>query len=296
MNFHQLTLGPMSRRQLLQSSALASWSLSMGSTLGAPTSASTALRFGLITDVHYADKPPAGTRHYRESVAKLEEAAVAFEQAQVAFVVELGDLIDAADEVHVELGYLQTINRVFSQIAPQRHYVLGNHCVDLLTKPEFLGEVEQEKSYYSFDHSGCHFILLDACFRADHQDYGRKNAHWTDTNIPPEQLEWLQADLQATANPVIVFAHQRLDVDTNHGVKNNAAVREVLEESQRVVAVFQGHSHENALNQIGGIPYCTLVAMVEGSGEQQSGYAIVEVTPEPKLSLQGFRRQESHRW
>lgn len=268
----------------------------MGSTLGAPASASTALRFGLITDVHYADKAPAGTRHYRESIAKLEEAAAAFEQAQVAFVVELGDLIDAADEVDVELGYLRTINKIFAQVAPQRHYVLGNHCVDLLTKPEFLGEVEQEKSYYSFDHSGWHFILLDACYRADHQDYGRKNSHWTDANIPPEQLEWLQADLQATANPVMVFAHQRLDVDTQHGVKNNAAVRKLFEESQKVVAVFQGHSHENALNRIGGIPYGTLVAMVEGSGPEQSGYAVVEVNPTPALSLQGFRRQSSHRW
>ena len=28
-----------------------------------------AIRFGLVTDLHYADKPPAGTRHYRETPA-----------------------------------------------------------------------------------------------------------------------------------------------------------------------------------------------------------------------------------
>ena len=36
------------------------------------------LRFGLVTDLHYADKSPAGTRHYRETLAKLEEAATQF--------------------------------------------------------------------------------------------------------------------------------------------------------------------------------------------------------------------------
>ena len=26
------------------------------------------LRIGLVTDLHYADKPPAGSRHYRETL------------------------------------------------------------------------------------------------------------------------------------------------------------------------------------------------------------------------------------
>jgi hypothetical protein len=30
-----------------------------------------ALRVGIITDLHYADKDPAGTRHYRETLGKL---------------------------------------------------------------------------------------------------------------------------------------------------------------------------------------------------------------------------------
>ena len=32
-----------------------------------------------------------------------------------------------------------TCNREFSAISKDRHYVLGNHCVDTLTKDEFLG-------------------------------------------------------------------------------------------------------------------------------------------------------------
>ena len=189
------------------------------------------LRVGLITDLHYADKAPAGTRHYRETLAKLEEAAGQFERDEPTFLVELGDLIDAADSVDVEQGYLTTINREFSAICKDRHYVLGNHCVDMLNKEEFLGGVEQEKSYYSFDRGGVHFVVLDSCFRSDGEPYGRKNFQWTDANIPVAELQWLEADLAASDKPVIVFAHQRLDVSDNHGVKNNADVRRVLEAS-----------------------------------------------------------------
>jgi alkaline phosphatase len=85
------------------------------------------LRMGLITDLHYADKPSAGTRHYRETLGKLAEAAIQFQKDKVNFVVELGDLIDAADSVETEQGYLKTINREFSAISKDRHYVLGNH-------------------------------------------------------------------------------------------------------------------------------------------------------------------------
>ena len=53
----------------------------------------------MVTDLHHADKPPAGTRHYRETLGKLEEAAKQFEQNKLSFLVELGDLIDAADAI-----------------------------------------------------------------------------------------------------------------------------------------------------------------------------------------------------
>ena len=90
-----------------------------------------------------------------------------------------------------------------------RHHVLGNHCVDTLTKEEFLDRVGQERSFYSFDVGGYHFVVLDACFRSDGQPYGRKNFEWTDANIPAHEVEWLEADLASTSRPTIVFAHQR---------------------------------------------------------------------------------------
>jgi alkaline phosphatase len=254
------------------------------------------LRVGLVTDLHHADKPPAGTRHYRQTLTKLEEAAGQFARDEPDLIVELGDLIDAADSVDQEKRYLETVNREFSAICPERHYVLGNHCVFSLNKDEFLDGVGQPRSFYSFDRGGYHFVVLDSCFRSDGQPYGRKNFHWTDANVPPEELDWLASDLGANVKPVVVFAHQRLDVSGNHGVNNNAAVRRILESAGNVRAVFQGHSHGNDYQEIGGIHYCTLVAMVEGAGAANNGYSVLSLEADGTLRLTGFRKQQNRHW
>ena len=41
-------------------------------------------------------------------------------------------------------------------------------------------------------------------------------------------------------------------MNNNYGVRSNAAVRKVLAESDKVLAVFQGHSHQNDLKLIDG--------------------------------------------
>jgi len=255
-----------------------------------------AVRLGLVTDLHYADKAPAGTRHYRETLAKLEEAAKQFQQDRPDHVVELGDFIDAADSVEVEKGYLKRINKDFSALPGKKHYVLGNHCVYTLTKEEFLEGVGQKKSYYAFDAGGFHFVVLDACFCSDGQPYGRKNFEWTDPNIPADQVEWLAADLKAARGNTIVFIHQRLDVSNSYGVKNAAQVRKVLEDSGKVLAVFQGHSHENTLKDINGIHYCVHRAMIEGSGKENNGYSTVDVFVDGTIRIAGFRKQQQYEW
>ncbi len=232
----------------------------------------------------------------RESLDKLTAAATELQQHDPAFIVELGDLIDAADTVSEEQGFLKRINRLYSQISDERHYVLGNHCVSTLTKNEFLGEVEREKSYYGFEKGGYHFLVLDACFRGDGQPYGRNNFEWTDANIPAEELEWLQAELQTTSKPVIVFTHQRLDLMNHYAVRNAVAVRKILENSKKVRAVFQGHSHENDYREIGGIHYCTLRAMVEGSGLDKSGCSLLSLAADGTIRVHGFQQQSNYRW
>ena len=263
--------------------------------LAANESVNPVSRVGLITDLHYADKDAANTRYYRETPAKLAEAICQFKSARTECIIELGDLIDAAPSVETELNYLNTINASLQTAPGKKHYVLGNHCVDTLTKYEFLLTVGQPKSYYSFDQAGWHFVLLDACFNPDGTHYERRNSKWDDANVSAQQLDWLREDLDGNELPVIVFIHQRLDDAGPYTVKNAAAVRELLV-GQNVVAVFQGHSHKNDLQAIDGIHYVTLVAMVEGSGEENNAYSILELMDGQTLRLVGFRKQQNLQW
>jgi alkaline phosphatase len=254
------------------------------------------VRIGVVTDLHYADKPTGGSRHYRETLRKFDEAAKQFARDRVDFVIELGDFIDAADSLETERGYLAAIAERFAATAGEHHYVLGNHCVYTLTKAEFLETVGQPKSYYSFDKGGCHFVVLDACFRSDGEPYGRKNYVWTDSNIPAAEIEWLKADLEKTTLPTVAFVHQRLDVEGHYGVKNAAQVRQVLEASGQVRAVFQGHYHRNDHKLIDGIHYCTVAALVEGGGPDANAYAVVDLLPGGAIRVTGFGAQKSYRW
>jgi alkaline phosphatase len=79
-------------------------------------------------------------------------------------------------------------------------------------------------------------------------------------------------------------------------VKNAPQVRRILEDARQVLAVFQGHSHENDLRVVSGIPYCTLVAMVEGSGAENNGYSVMDVFDGGTIRVTGFRQQKSYEW
>jgi alkaline phosphatase len=301
MNTHGCKAEWIGRRAFLERGVL---SLAAGGVLGsaatgagaARSSARPKVRFGLITDLHYADKPSAGDRHYRETPEKLAEAASRLREDPPDFLVELGDLIDSSGSVATDLKALRRISQDVSAASEKRHYVLGNHCVELLTKDEFLGGVGQERSFYSFDSGGCHFIVLDGCFRADGEPYGRANSEWTDANIPPHEVDWLRDDLAGASSPTFVFAHQRLDVGRPYGFGNAPEIRGLLKGSGKVRAVFQGHSHKNDYHEIAGIHYVTLVAMVEGSGAENNGYASVDVHEDGSIQVHGFRKQRDYHW
>jgi alkaline phosphatase len=279
----------LSRRAFLQNSTLC---LAGFSGLQATDSdAKPVIKVGLMTDLHYADKEPTKTRFYREALAKLDEAVEVMNREKPALVVELGDFIDQADSVDREIEWLQTMESHFARLSMPRHYVLGNHCVGTLTKEEFAANTKAAGSFESFEAGGVTFIILDSCFRSDGTPYSRKNFDWKDANVPKDELAWLESQLSKASGPVIVFAHQRLDADKAHAVQNAAEVRSLLEKSGKVHAVFHGHSHKNDYQQIAGIHYTTLVAMVEGSGAENNGYTMLDVFADGSLRLNGFRKQ-----
>ena len=293
------------RTFLLRSGLFIASSLSLGP--GAPTAFAgerpaagdkSALRIGLLSDIHYADLPSKGKRHYRDALGKMRRAVRRFNEERVDLLVQLGDLVDEAPTTAGELDNVVRAEAELAQFRGDRHYVLGNHCIWTLTKEEFLGATgskDRERSaHYSFDRGGYHFIVLDGCYRADGEHYGRRNNQWFDSEIPPAQRDWLEADLAKTELPSIVFVHQRLDTADKYAVRSATEVRRILEQAGRVRAVFQGHNHVNDCRVMGGIAYVTLQAMIDLPADraENTAWSILEVWPSGALHVRGFARQK----
>jgi len=265
-----------------------------------PVAGRSTVRFGIVTDCHYTNVDTAGTRFYRESFDKLIECVKLMNAEKVDFLIELGDFKDQGKPPDEEktLVYLQTIEKVLQDFEGPTYHVLGNHDMDSISKEQFLTQVENTgiasgRSYYSFDVKGLHCIVLDPNFKADGADYDHGNYDWTDANIAPAELNWLEQDLASAPGPSIIFIHQLLDGTGNVYVKNAADVRRILEKSGKVPIVFQGHHHPGSYKNINGIHYYTLKAMVEGSGPQNSSYAIVEIRPDYSITVTGYRKAVS---
>ncbi|MEI6085112.1 MAG: metallophosphoesterase [Verrucomicrobiota bacterium] len=290
-----MAIEPVSRRRFLGRGALVLAAAAFGKSVAKLAAGETpVLQFGLITDVHYADREHAGSRYYRESLGKMREAVGKFRAAQPAFVVQVGDLIDEAPTVAGEAGHAQIINAEFGKFAGDRYHVLGNHDVWTLTKAQYLEAVGQKEAHYSFDKAGFHFVVLDACYRRDGVAYGGKNNKWDDTDVPAAQREWLAEDLHHAGKPTIVFIHQRTDIAGAHSISSDAAVRQIFEQSGQVLAVFQGHHHVNDHKEIAGIHYVTLMATVDGTGEVNNAYALIDVFKDGTIAVNGFRKQKNY--
>jgi predicted phosphodiesterase len=286
------------RRDFLKASGFVIAGLSLGApvTITDELVSNTKVRFGIVTDAHYADDAPRGTRHYRESIEKMTECVNLMNDEKVDFLVELGDFKDQGDPISEKdtLKYLEVIEQIFRQFRGPRYHVLGNHDVDSISKEQFLTRIDNTgiarlSKYYSFDSNELHFIVLDANYKADGSDYDHGNFNWTDPNIPQKELDWFRNDLAASSMPVIVFVHQQLDGKGIHTVNNAAEVRQIMQESKRVIAVFQGHNHAGHYSYIEDIHYYTLKAMVEGSGDNNNSYAIVEVHDNHNIAVTGYR-------
>ena len=257
------------------------------------------LRFGMISDIHYADREPAGNRFYRQSLSKVKDAVDEMNRQKVDFMIELGDFKDqdaVPNEAHT-LKYLTDIESVFQKFNGPTYHVLGNHDTDGISKQQFLERVENTgipntESYYSFSRKGIHFVVLDGDFTKEGKAYDHGNFTWDDASIPAEEMDWLKADLKRNKLPVIVFIHQMLDEskDVKQAVQNAVEVRQILEQAGNILCVIQGHVHEERYNLINGIPYYSVNAVVDGDGPENSAYMIVDIYKNGRLKIEGFLR------
>lgn len=257
------------------------------------------VRFGMITDVHYADREPAKGRFYNQSLNKLNEFIHEMNDEKVDFIIELGDFKDQdplPNEANT-LKYLTTVESVFHQFNGPTYHVLGNHDMDGITKTQFLERVEntgiaKDKNYYSFNQKGFHFIVLDGNYSADGKDYNKDNYTNVESWIPPDQVNWLKEDLKTNKLLTIVFIHQLLG--DSKGMKKSAQnapeVREIFEESGNVLCVFEGHVNSERHSVINHIHYYSFISTVYGNGLKNNSYAIAEVDKKGDIKIRGFRK------
>jgi len=263
---------------------------------------SESLSFGIFTDAHYASGRIYLNRYCGDSLQKLKDCVQVFNEKELSFVVNLGDIVDKAENRELQLMHLEEMKEVLAGLDTSIYHVLGNHDVEMLAKQEFLHALglNRKQWYYSFDAAGYHFAVLDGNYRKDGIEYDQGNFDWTDTFIHKEQCEWLKNDLKrAGKNKTIVFIHQNIDHRLSNGtidphiVANAGEIRNILEEAGNVIAVIQGHYHDGYYQKINGIHYYTLGAMVVGEGLDHNAYATVTLHSNGKLIIENVRKELS---
>jgi len=289
----------LSGRKFLGIICIAAVGLLISPKLLAQSALNPLVRFGLFSDIHYADREPVGNRFYRQSLTKVQETIDKMNEGKVDFVIELGDFKDQ-DPIPNEtntLKYLTDIESVFRKFNGPTYHVLGNHDMDGISKSQFLERVvntgiSSSKSYYSFNLNGIHFVVLDGNFTKENKAYNHGNFNWEDTFFPESQANWLKDDLKANQFPAVVFIHQMLDDSkgVKQSVKNAAEVRQILEQSGEVIGVFQGHVHEERYKLINRIPYYSVNAVADGDGPENNSSIIVDVYKNGGLMIKGFHR------
>ena len=180
------------------------------------------------------------------------------------------------------------------------YHVLGNHDVFAVSPSNTVSindnlygknlyEERFGKTYYSFDHKGCHFIVLDSIAVGANRTYQGM--------VDAAQLQWLSADLAALPAhmPVIVTIHYPVvtafpqyeaakpSPDSRGGLSliNSSEVIDRFT-GYNIIGVLQGHTHVNELVVWKGVPYHTCGA-VSGNwwhGTRMGtpeGFTVVEV-------------------
>ena len=226
------------------------------SRLGAETPAKGQLFFMQISDSHIGFDKAANsdvTATLRAAIAKINALP-----AQPAFLLHTGDItqlskpseFDTADQVLREARTGKTF------------YVPGEHDVGVDGGASYLeryGKGTQKAreggGWYSFDHSGVHFIGLVNVLNLKAGGLG---------SLGPEQLDWIQRDVKhlSSSTPIVVFAHVPLwSVYPAWGWGTDDGAR-ALSYLKRFgsVTVLNGHIHQTMQKVEGNVAFHTALS------------------------------------
>lgn len=265
------------------------------------------VKIGVFADCQYCDCETAGTRFYRNSLEKLEECINQFNQnKKIDFVVGLGDIIDRY------FASFDSVNAILSKSKKEVFQVIGNH--DLEVEKMFLEQVPSklnlEKTWYSFTKKGWHFIFLngnDITFHSYDSEIvnqakeiteklkseGKPNPHEWNGGIGPNQLEWLEKELQlakAKKLKVAVFCHYPLLPFEAHALWNSEELLAILAKYNAVKLYMNGHNHRGNYAFQNGIHFVNLKGMVET--ETENAFSIISFS-DKQVEIKGFGREES---
>jgi len=266
------------------------------------------LSIGLIADIQYCDCDTHINRYYRKSLTKLQEAIDEFNQKDVDFVINLGDMIDRD---YTSFG--PVLSKLSGLNMPIYH-VLGNHdfAVDsnrLLQIPNTLG---MKNRYYSIKKGNYNLIFLDgndvstfgnvpgteehalALEQLAHlKSKNAANAKDWNGGIGEEQLKWLENELTiANKNheDVILLCHYPLFPEgAAHNLWNDDQLKKLIGKNSSVIAYFNGHQHKGGYEYTEGIHYVNFKGMVEGS---ENAFSIINVYQD-RIQIIGYGAEES---
>lgn len=198
------------------------------------------------------------------------------------FAIHGGDHIYDGSGVMVERAeslydlYLATEKRLKIPV----HHIIGNHDIVSVYQKNGLplddpreGKRTYEsrigKTYYSFDHKGYHFIILDSIQLTPDRSW--------EARIDEPQLEWLSEDLQRVPSgmPLIVAVHCPLTTGalaySEHDMSKPPKYQQAyvanahrvisLLTKHNVLVVLQGHIHINETVLFQNIPFVTCGAV-----------------------------------
>ena len=199
------------------------------------------------------------------------------EALRPAFAIMGGDHVydsNAVDEKRAGLVF-DLYKKAESRLNMPLHHVIGNHDTFgtaekggiAMDDPRFGKKMYEERigrTYYSFDHKGYHFVVLDSIqLTPDHK--------W-EARIDDAQVKWLEEDLKKTGPSVPVVAATHVPMVTafasytggrDSGDKYNtltvANAPQVIGafEGHNVIAVLQGHTHVNEVVDYKNTRYIT---------------------------------------
>jgi 3',5'-cyclic AMP phosphodiesterase CpdA len=187
------------------------------------------------------------------------------------FIMFGGDLAQLGTKAELDHGA-----EMLSKLDGKLHCVMGEHDYY-----HDLGEYWSElfgPHYYSFDHKGVHFVVLNSILTHDEWTFDRwptpeqrmlemallDNPNGSPFLVGKKQREWLAKDLESVRRdtPIVVFSHspiQKIFKSWNFWTDDAEEVQGLLQPFDSATVIY-GHVHQIQYNQIGSISFHSVMA------------------------------------